>query len=83
MILDEFLRCERDFSLSAAFHLHNASIHAGSPRTNPKHSKHLWIKLGVAWGSLVGRDVSWEIMRVGVRARRCGSWTGERLKSHE
>jgi hypothetical protein len=48
MMLIEFLRRERDSPLSAAIHLHSASVYAGSPRTSPKNFKHPWIKLGVA-----------------------------------
>lgn len=81
--LGKFLRRERDASLSAAAHLHSASTHAGSPRANPKPTKHPWVKLGTAWGSLLDKDGFWGIMQVGVRTRCLGSWTGERLISHE
>lgn len=52
--VNEFLRRGRDFYSSAAAHLHSALVYAGSPRANPKPSKHPWTKLGAAWGSLVG-----------------------------
>lgn len=83
MTVNEFLRRERDFFSSVAVHLHSVSAYAGSPRTNPKHSKHPWIKLGAARGSLVDRDIFWKIVQVGVCARFRGSWIDERLISHQ
>lgn len=64
----EFLRHEHDHFSSAAVHLHNVSVYAGSPRTNLKHTKNSWIKLGAAWGGLVVRDTLSEIVQVGVCA---------------
>jgi hypothetical protein len=64
----EFLRRECDPFSSAAVHLHNASVYAGSPRTNLKHPKNPWAKLGAAWGSLMVWKILSETVQVGVCA---------------